>query len=265
MDTKKKEELEMEKRILETQVLKLQVKHFDSNKKRISIIGTLIVSLITISMTIMQVWTANITKEKEMELAKISLERVTIEKERLYKLELARFISENRKIIFSDDTIEQKQIMNVMAVTFPPEIIKATFSNIAKTKDISSKSVWQEGVDIADKIIQVEKYADVTIHYSQKGEANDVIYNSLKDKGLNIVFEKSKHDFINAIWVSEDIDIELVRLIATSILENGGKLEVISYLKGKKTKLVNIGNHGSKKAYPSIPLEDILEGDDFIK
>lgn len=259
------ENLEQEKKKLENEVLRLQIKHYDRTKKQIYAIGTLIISVITVAITVIQIWTAKIGKDKELELAKITLERATLEKEREYKLDLAKFISDNKAIIFSDDTNEQKQIMNVMAVTFPPEITKATFNHISKTKDTLSRQVWQRGVEIADEIMQYEKYADVTIHYYRATENDDRIAEILKKQGLNVNFEKSKYKNINTIWISSDIEIELIRSIAKTIIENGEEIELITYFKtSSKNNLINIGNHGSKKHYQPIELNRILDSDDFI-
>jgi len=96
---------------------------------------------------IVKLETARILKEKEIALADIS-------RNKRLRLDITDFVFRNRKVIFSNENNdERKAIINVIAVTFPPEISEILFENLKEAiPDQKQKQVIVEGQKLVENI-----------------------------------------------------------------------------------------------------------------
>ena len=116
-----------------------------------------LVSLAAVLVTAGQIWVQYISKDREISLnqiqAQAQLEQLTVQQERSWKLELTRFVSENRSAIFGEDNEERRRIRDLMLVTFPSDITNALFRRLEQAApDEQQRQIWQAGLDIQPKV-----------------------------------------------------------------------------------------------------------------
>ena len=96
----------------------------------LGILGAIVAGLFAIA----QVWVASIQKSQEIEAAQLQSQReveiAAAERERQWKLQLADFVFRNHETIFSPSGVEREHIINVIAVTFPPNLVEVLFDNL---------------------------------------------------------------------------------------------------------------------------------------
>ena len=84
-------------------------------------------------------------KEKELEIVR---ENNMMK----WKLEVATFIAENKEFIFSSNKKDRIRIRDVMIVTFPKDIVEATFQDLSATAPRSDVDTWNEGIELINKL-----------------------------------------------------------------------------------------------------------------
>ena len=263
MEKKHKEYYEKEKIKQECALLEKENKHYNRTKNLEFFKSIGITAIIAIVVTFSGNNISRTLKEKEIELSKI-------ENESSYKLDLARFLTENREIIFSNDIIKQNQIMVLMTVIFEDTTtLKKTFLAISKTKDMDTVSigVWLEGIKIINKISELKEFAKVNISYYTSNDNDKQISQYLKNQGLNIIRKEStnKYEYTNTMWVTKDVDIKLIKLIAEVLIQQGIGLRQIVFFKEKKQNLIQIGGLEKSEKFQKITIEDIKNSNDFIR
>ena len=109
-----------------------------------------------IAIQLGQVERENIQKDTEIELAKLN-------QERQWKLDIARFVAENKDKIFGGNKTEQKAMGDLMLVTFPPEITSVIFQRLQDTvyKE-DEKEIWKVSEQKAIELIQARIYVHIT-------------------------------------------------------------------------------------------------------
>jgi hypothetical protein len=151
-------DLEERRLVLEEQKLLLEKeKSHEQNKffnKNFGAIITAAVTMATVVVSGAQVWVAHINKNKELELTNIQesqeLKSADLERHRRWGLDVAKFVFENRALIYSGNRDEQEQIRNVMVATFPSEVTEKVFLGIETTASIDQKQVWADGQKAID-------------------------------------------------------------------------------------------------------------------
>lgn len=133
-----RERLELENRVFQ--------KHFGA-------IITAVVSLFGMVVAGTQVWIADIGKTQQEEIAKLSRDqessRLERQHEKDWNLQVAKFISEHRKEIFSGSKSEREQIANIMRATFPPNIYNVAFGKFAGgSTDQNAREMWRGAQNI---------------------------------------------------------------------------------------------------------------------
>lgn len=143
---------EEERLLLENEKSREQNKFFS---KHFGAIITAAVTLATVSVSGAQVWVAYINKNKELSVTELQkkqeLDSTNEERIRRWKLDVAEFIFEKRKLIFSDEANESKQIRNVMLATFPLDVTERIFLKIEAGASDEQKEIWAEGQKAIDR------------------------------------------------------------------------------------------------------------------
>jgi hypothetical protein len=97
--------------------------------------------------------------------AKMESERTEIERNRRWFSDAASFITDNKAILFSKDSVEKDKIMSIMQVIYPPEIVKTITEKFkAASDDPRVKNFWEgQFFDIEIKNETTKSSAAVTI------------------------------------------------------------------------------------------------------
>jgi hypothetical protein len=175
-DSIEKANLPLEERRFELEKARLALEGSFSKKYAAALIGVL-GAIVAGIFALAQIQVASITKEKELESARL-------EHERRWKLDVADFVFRNRETIFSTNETEQRRIRNVMVVTFPYDITKVLFEKLEAAVPEEQKSLWQEGQKLLVKV----DAARVFIHYTTAGDeaSSQELAHELRSTGYNI-------------------------------------------------------------------------------
>lgn len=119
---------------------------------------TAAISLAALSVSISQVWVADIARNKEIETTRLQKEKelqlAELREDRRWKYDSLQFISSNKESIFSKDELERKRIRDVIVITFPPELSDKLFSDLEERGESDAeKDTWIEGQKEVDKIL----------------------------------------------------------------------------------------------------------------
>ena len=189
------ERLELEKRKLEQEVT------FSKKYGPVlfGILGTIIAGLFAIA----QVMVANIQKSKEIDTANILKEKeisiATANNQARLNLDIAEFVFENREIIFStENNQEQRRIINVIIVTFPPDISAALLDNLKAAVPEKQKATVEEGRQLVGNIqlkqaTQGKLYYVIAMTSEKKSDITNEI-NRIKEKIGDTSFNKDFPD-----------------------------------------------------------------------
>lgn len=150
--------------------------------KHFGAIITAVVSLSAVLVSVAQISVATINKEKELAVARTAaqeardLEELT--SSRSWSLELAKFMAENRKAIFSEGE-DGRQLQKVMLATFPPEVTYSVFGNLSDISGDKTNIYWADAERSAAKLY----YPRVKIYYEKAfpREIIDVIGDTLSE------------------------------------------------------------------------------------
>lgn len=112
------------------------------------------VSLSAALITAGQVWQQKIGKDSELVIQRIrdstQLQVQRLEQDRQWGLEIAKFVLDHQKQIYSHDTAEQREIRNLMLAAFGSSV-GPVFSTLAFT-DSAASTVWRSGRKLADSL-----------------------------------------------------------------------------------------------------------------
>ena len=117
--------------------------------KHLGIIATFIVSIATATISYTQIYVADIRKSQELEISQK-------EQERRWKIDVAKFVFDNKSLIFSQNKVEREQIRDVMIATFPLEITDKLFLKLEATATQEQKTDWKIGQNVIDSIIDTQ-------------------------------------------------------------------------------------------------------------
>ncbi len=167
-------DLEREKLALERDRLALERERLSLEgnvlRRNFGVLVTAAVSLGAIFVSLAQVWIAYIGKEREREASsaqlkitevqgtqRLELER--IERERRWKFDAAKFVSENMDMIFSSDDPSRARIRDMMLAVFPDEITGPLFKRLETSlQSEEEKAPWREGQETIVRR-NIEKWA----------------------------------------------------------------------------------------------------------
>lgn len=153
--------------------------------KHLGVILTTMISIATIIVSITQIGVALVSKQtelnrqeaqKEAELTRLDAQKQkeldlnARNQERQWKLDIAKFISDNKDKIFSNNAIEQKRMSDLILVTFPPEITNVLFQNLENTTSGNDKALWKESQQKAIKLILPRVYIQI-VNEDQREDA----------------------------------------------------------------------------------------------
>ncbi len=142
--------------------MKNEDKEKQSNNK--NYLGSFII-IATLVISASQVWIAFIAKDREIEVKKIEMDR-------RWDFDIAKFVIENKNLIFSPKKEEQILSRNILAIIYPEEKTKILFWKLEYAVPEKEKDVWREG----QKIIQSAK--------SEPVNPFKFVLNELKTEGL---------------------------------------------------------------------------------
>lgn len=224
--------------------------------------GTIITGLISLSavlVTVAQIWSAEISKQKELELRvkdhdhqnykfQVEAEMQRTEFKQHMKENLAIFIAKNSEDFFSESEQNQKRIRDLVAITFPEDIVEELFKRLIVRANAESKSTWEEGL----KQVSTGRRKKITIQVFQKGINDQAkVWENLNKYGYRLQFKPALIKTpTNGLWFSKDIPIGDVKLIALSI-QKEFSLKFIGQIGEGKSYSRGYVQIGAKAAYAS--------------
>jgi WD40 repeat protein len=153
-----KAELDLERKRLEIEKKAAEIdKTFLS--KNTGVLIPAAVTLAAVMVSIGQVWSANISKNKELELSALQHKADADSQERQREREMAltdserkrelnltaiRFVTENRQAIFDGTPADQELFGKVIPALFPPEISAPLLNRIEGATKGADREIWQE-------------------------------------------------------------------------------------------------------------------------
>lgn len=153
-----KAELALEQRRLEVD---RKASELDRNflNKNTGVLISAAVSLAAVVVSLGQVWSTNISKDKELELSNLQHKADAATQERQRDRELAitdsqrkrelditaiRFITENRKAIFDGSAEDRELFAKLIPTLFPPEVAAPLLTRIEKATPGPDSKIWQD-------------------------------------------------------------------------------------------------------------------------
>ncbi len=152
----------------ENQSLDIEIERLEIEKSRLKIEQSIwkkyLIPLISLAGVIIagvfagaEVWVASIQKERELETTEIQknqeLELARLGQERQWKLDMAKFVFDNRESIFSDkNSKDQEKIVKVIAITFPPELSTILLGRMKEALPEEQKATVEKGQKIVNEI-----------------------------------------------------------------------------------------------------------------
>lgn len=129
------------------------------------LVGTIVASIFAIA----QIQVADIQKSKELEAANILREReiaiAASNNQARLRLDIADFVFKNKDVLFtSADSPAQKQIVNVIAVTFPSDISSIFLERLKSAVPEEQKKVIDQGRQLV-RDIQLQQAAQIKLYY----------------------------------------------------------------------------------------------------
>lgn len=128
--------------------------------KNVGTVITAMISLVAIIVSLAQVWVAKISKDKEIQITSIQkkseMDLLDKQKEkelalldeqhkREWSLNVAKFVTENRKALFSEDPKEQEVFAKLIPTIFPKDISDSILDKLIAVSSPSTKKVWIRG------------------------------------------------------------------------------------------------------------------------
>jgi hypothetical protein len=146
----------LERERLEIEKQRLTADNSFINRNSSAIISAA-VSLAAIIVSITQIWVAEIQKQREYELNRQQKEKelslASSESERRWRIELVKFVSENKESIFHGSQQEQTVMRDLMVAIFPPDLADRTFHKFAVTANTEARAIWDEGRKVIGDLI----------------------------------------------------------------------------------------------------------------
>ncbi|MCI5209731.1 MAG: tetratricopeptide repeat protein [Candidatus Electrothrix sp. ATG2] len=178
---------EIEKQKLEIEKKRLDLEGQENFLKKIVLpLVSVVCAVIAGLFALAQVWVASIDKEKELELSKLG-------NERQWKLDIVRFVFNNRDVIFSDNYKEQRCLRDVILVTFPHEVTAKLFERIEIAVPVKQKEVWKEAQELVEKVVAVDEMKTEALKLFRQGKFSESV--AVNDKALQ--FEPDNVTILN--------------------------------------------------------------------
>lgn len=116
--------------------------------RHLGVITATVVGLLGIVVSGAQVWVAQITRDKEIEITRLKNDqdarRLEGQHEKDWNLQVTKFVYDNRQGIFAGSETEREMIANLLRATFPPDVYDKIFGRLAaSTRDKDTKAFWE--------------------------------------------------------------------------------------------------------------------------
>jgi len=140
--------LEIEREKLRLEQSRLQIENRFWNKNAGTII-TAMISLVAVIVSLSQVWVAKITKDRELQMTALQKQSeftlLREQRDREWNLNAAKFVTENRKVIFDGDQKEQELFAKLIPTIFPKDVANSLLDKLIATSTGQSKETWKKG------------------------------------------------------------------------------------------------------------------------
>jgi hypothetical protein len=186
-------------------------------EKHLAAILTSLISLTAVLVSAAQVWVAHINKQKELDIIWANnikqQETFSQEKERNWKLDLAKFFMENESRIFSEDEAKRSKMRDIMIITFPSEFTSVVFAKLAKLENESRPGkeaspavqakieTWTQGTEKLDEVLTAEVTSIVAnagdLIEKFKGDERRIFSNKLAEQ-----YQTSQEDVLSILMNS---------------------------------------------------------------
>jgi hypothetical protein len=157
-----RERLELQKAVetsrLELERLKLEREHKFWNKHS-GVLITGLISLAAVAVSGAQIWSTSITQNKQMEIAqfqkKQEIEMIDRQKEKElsltdeknrkeWNLNAAKFVADNRKVLFEGSSQEKELLAKMIANIYPPEVSASLLAKLEDASRPAEENTWRK-------------------------------------------------------------------------------------------------------------------------
>jgi hypothetical protein len=144
-----KERLELERQRLEIEQMKAE-REKGFFYRNFSVIMPAVISLAATIITLTNLY-VGYQQKKQDDL------RLRSEKEREYKMQVIKFVFDNKAMILGKEEDEKHKAKILMEVAFPAEIYNEIFTRLEKSSPKENKQFWQDAQSIYPKVSATEK------------------------------------------------------------------------------------------------------------
>ena len=236
--------VELEKRRVVVEESKSRNDNLFLNRKFPAVV-TAIVSTAAVFFSYVQMHVATLDKKHELEL-------LASKSDQEFRLEAAKFVSDNSKLIFEGNEEEQSRIRNVILASFPPTGSNALFARLEQAATSpQAATTWSEGQKVTAAIVAkpegtISDAPRIFLHYQDPSDTKllNSLMNDLRAKGYRVpgrqlVTQPTQGDI--RYYHDEDLPAvqQVAKLVEQFLSENDRHLAL------KRLDLT--------KQYPSIP------------
>jgi hypothetical protein len=133
--------------------------------RNFGVVITSIVSLAAIIVSVVQLYRADISKQKELLIQEgqkqVELDLQKLQVEREWKLSMVKFISEHRSEIFEGTGEQRENIKRVMLVAFPPEVALPFFEQASRSAPENQRAEWVQAQEVAGSLLKPRIYVHI--------------------------------------------------------------------------------------------------------
>jgi|GEM_PF-3657917 hypothetical protein len=220
-----KERLELERQRLEIEQMKAE-REKGFFYRNFSVIMPAVISIAATVITVTQLYVGNMQKTQE-EI------RLRAEKDREYKMQVIKFVFDNKEMILGNQQDEKKKAKILMEVAFPPDLYNEIFKRLENSAGEEHKEFWKDAQTIFPKVSATEKMGGYTFDISlsispkYKGHINKVEY----------VFNNPSFGKDNKKTSQEEKDGFMVNYFGWGAIDDVG---ITVYLKDNKTMALHL-------------------------
>lgn len=232
-----------------------------------------IVSIALIVVSFTQFKIAETNKQNELSLLSLQFsQQLELEKtktEREWKIDILGYVTIHSEKIFNGTQTEKEKIMNIILVTFPPEITENLFSKVEATTVDSSKKIWEDGRRksiLLQDIVSIRYYpkADDNIDWAKFKISLDSKYFQLNEYDSKYSISNNE---INSVWFGKNVSIETVKKVSINLLNSNGNIKIIRPFRNSETKknVIEIGTDNQYLNKQILSISEIQEASDFTR
>lgn len=146
-----RERLELQ-RTIETAKLgfeksKLEHEHKFWNRNS-GVLITGLISLAAVMVTLGQVWSTSITQKEQMKIAEFQknreIEMIDRQKEKELSLSAAKFVADNRKVLFEGSAQEKELMAKIIGIIYPPPVAASLLAKLENASSPPEESTWRK-------------------------------------------------------------------------------------------------------------------------